>query len=62
MGRERNFGGVPLSIAAIVSGLCAAVLLGLGFGIAPLGGGLEGLCGFAGAASAVAFFGLIEGA
>jgi hypothetical protein len=51
-----------LNIATIISGLCATALLVLGFGIAPLGDGLEGLCDLAGVASAVAFFGLVEGA
>ena len=51
-----------MNIAAIVSGLCATALLPLSLGIAPLGGGLESLCGLAGVASAVVFFGLVEGA
>ena len=50
-----------MNIAAIVSGLCAAALLALAF-IAPLGGGLQSLCDLAGVASAVVFFGLVEGA
>ena len=51
-----------MNIAAIVSGLCAAALLALGFGrVAPLGGGLESLCDLAGVASAVVFFSLVEG-
>jgi hypothetical protein len=58
-----QIGGVPLNIVAIVSGLCAATLLALSFsGIAPLGGGLESFCELAGVASAVVFFGLVEGA
>jgi hypothetical protein len=51
-----------LNIAAIVIGLCATALQALGFGIAPLGGGLEALCGLAGVAFAVVFLGLVEGA
>jgi len=50
-----------LNISAIVSGLCAAALLGFGW-IAPLGSGLESLCDLAGVACAVAFVGLVEGA
>jgi hypothetical protein len=50
-----------LNIAAIVSGLCTAALLGFGW-IAPLGGGLESLCDLAGVACAVAFVGPVEGA
>ena len=51
-----------MNIATIVSGLCAAALLALGF-FAPLGGGLvESLCDLAGVASTVVFFGLVEGA
>ncbi len=38
-------------------------LLTLGFAvIAPIGGGLDGLCDMAGVASAVVFVGLVDGA
>ena len=44
------------------SGLCAAGLLALGFGVAPIGGPLDTLCDVGGIASTVLFVGLLEGA
>jgi hypothetical protein len=46
----------------IISGVCAAGLLLLGFDrIAPIGGPLETVCVLAGVASAILFVGLVEG-
>ncbi len=52
-----------MSLSLIATGLGGAALLALGFGSAgPIGGGIAGVCDVAGIASALMFFGLLDGA
>jgi hypothetical protein len=53
----------PMSWPVILSGVLCVAMLALGFNLLlPLGSGLETVCVLTGVASAMVFFGLVEGA
>ncbi len=61
-GRNHNW-EVPMSWPVILSGAACIAMLALGFDLLlPLGSGLESVCVLTGVASAMVFFGLVEGA
>jgi|SRR5580704_9315146 hypothetical protein len=70
IGRERNVLAsrhhnweVPMNWPVILSGVVSLAALALGFDLLlPLGSGLEPVCVLTGVASAMVFFGLVEGA
>ena len=54
---------VPMNWPVILSGVVSVAALALGFNLLlPLGSGLEPVCVLTGVASAMVFFGLVEGA
>jgi hypothetical protein len=54
---------VPMSGPVILSGVVCVTMLALGFNLLlPLGSGLETVCVLTGVASAMIFFGLVDGA
>ena len=61
-GRQYNW-EVPMNWPVILSGLVSVAMLALGFNLLlPLGSGLEPVCVLTGVASAMVFFGLVDGA
>jgi hypothetical protein len=68
LGTQSELGGietgeVPMNWPVILSGVVSVAALALGFNLLlPLGSGLEPVCVLTGVASAMVFFGLVEGA
>ena len=61
-GRQYNW-EVPMNWPVILSGLVSVAMLALGFNLLlPMGSGLEPVCVLTGVASAMVFFGLVDGA
>ena len=63
LARRRDDWEVPRSWPVILSGVVWVAMLALGFNLLlPLGSGLDTVCVLTGVASAMVFFGLVDGA